>query len=399
MTEILPSLVSPPHFLIAPDSFKGSLSAVTFCEIAQSVILQRFPEAQVWLRPLSDGGEGFVESVVYAGLAKPQTVSTLDPLHRPIQARFAWQAQERTAFIEMAQASGLPLLTSTERNPLKTSSYGTGEVIQKAIQMGAKKIIIGLGGSATNDGGVGALQALGVPFYNHTGEKIDFRQTGAEGLLRLHKVGSVPEHLKSIEWVLAADVTNPLLGEKGATAVFAPQKGATEAMQSILEAGLGILAEKIAQKFQIQVANRPGSGAAGGFSAGFMGILQASLHPGFDLLSQALQLPQLIQHYPIQLVVTGEGRIDEQTLMGKLPFRLAKLVKTQSSQPPVCIGVCGQLEVGALPYFDALYCIHPIEKRETDWKTLVSLTPERLEQTLQKCFSVNGEINKASTSV
>jgi len=386
VTEISPSLASPPHFLIAPDSFKGSLSAVAFCEIAQSVILQQFPEAQVWLRPLSDGGEGFVESVVYAGLAKLQTVSTLDPLHRPIQARFAWQAQERAAFIEMAQASGLPLLISKERNPLKTSSYGTGEMIQKAIQMGAKKIIIGLGGSATNDGGVGALQALGVPFYNHAGEKIDFRQTGAEGLLQLHRIGSVPEHLKSIEWVLAADVANPLLGEKGATAVFAPQKGATAAMQPILETGLGILAEKIAQKFQTQITNKAGSGAAGGFAAGFMGVLQASLQPGFDLLSKALQLPQLIQHYPIQVVVTGEGRIDEQTFMGKLPFRLAKLVKTQSPQPPACIGVCGQLAVDALPYFDALYCIHPIGKREADWQTLVSLTPAHLEQSLQKLF-------------
>ena len=375
------------HFLIAPDSFKGSLSAIEFCEIAKREISQSVPEATIWSFPLSDGGEGFIDSIVYAGLAVPISVSTLDPLHRPIQSQFAWDAQNRTAYIEMAQASGLTLLSPNERNPLQTSSYGTGLIIQQALNQGAQKIVIGLGGSATNDGGAGALQALDIPFYDQSGHVIDFRQTGAMGLAQLARIGSVPEPLKSIEWCLAADVTNPLLGENGATAVFSPQKGATEAQMQQLEAGLAHFAEKMAQAFDTSIANRPGAGAAGGFAGGFIGILQAHLQPGFELLKEALKLPQLLQDQSIDYVITGEGKIDAQTLMGKLPYRLAEWVKSQQQHAPYCVGLCGRLEVEQLPYFDGLHSIHSNEMQPADWDMLVAQTHNHLSQTLRQLLN------------
>ena len=375
---------NPVNILIAPDSFKGSLSAIQFCEIAQKVILQQMPKAKVWSTPLSDGGEGFIDSLLYNNLAQPISVTTQDPLHRPIQAQFAWQPAHKTAFIEMAQASGITLLKPQERNPLNTSTYGTGIMIQKAIQMGATKIIIGLGGSATHDGAAGALQALGVPFYNQAGERIDFRQTGAAGLLQLHHIGTIPQSLKTLDWILAADVTTPLLGKQGATAIFAPQKGASPQTLPILEAGLGILAQKIEQILQKQIHHLAGSGAAGGFAAGFIGLLNAQLHPGFEVLKEALQLTKLIKKHPIQLMITGEGKIDNQTLMGKLPYRVAKWFKTASSlTAPQTIGLCGQLAVQSLPYFDALYTIHQTDT-QNNWHQLVAQTPSRLEQTLHK---------------
>lgn len=370
------------QILIAPDSFKGSISAVEFCEIAASVISTLWPDSNVIQRPLSDGGEGFVDAFVVAGLAERVSVETLDPLGRAIQADFAWQATTQTAIIEMAQASGLPLLAGDERDPLNASSFGTGLVIKAAIDLGAKCIILGLGGSATNDGGAGALQALGVELLNAKGKPIGL---GGAGLSELDHIAAMPAHLHQIEWQLACDVTNPLLGEQGATTVFGPQKGVNADNFSQLENGLAQFARVIEKDLACQIADLSGAGAAGGMAGGFIGVLNAQTQSGFDLLAKASALEalfepslELMDDQRIDLVITGEGRLDAQTRMGKLPMRVAQMAQ-QHGVPT--LGVCGQLAINPaeLPEFIALFSL---VQGIVDEQTAMQHTPQWLENTL-----------------
>ena len=365
-------------YLIAPDSFKGSISAISFCQIAQQVILQQHPNATVLTRPLSDGGEGFVEAFTHAGLAESRTIWCAGPLGRKVKAAFGWIPQSNTAIIEMAQASGLPLLRPEERNPLQTHTTGTGQLIQAAIDLGATKIILGLGGSATNDGGVGALKALGIPFLNAQGKDIGL---GGQCLKDLHQIGNIPPALLEIDWLLACDVTNPLLGEHGATQIFGAQKGLTPQGLPILEEGLKNLADNITEKTAKSVKDKAGSGAAGGMAAGFMGLLNAQMQPGFDVLNARLGLEKLFEQHTIDYVVTGEGKIDQQTAFGKLPQRMAQLAKQHN---PNCktIGLCGHLASNTqeLPAFDALFSIIP---HPMDEYSAMQHTPRLLAQTLE----------------
>lgn len=340
------------RILLAPDSFKGSLSAVEFCLIAKQLIQQHWPQIEVISRPLADGGEGFIDAIVYSGLAQRHSADSVDPLGRVIQADFAWQAADKTAFIEMAQSAGLMRLTKAERNPLLTSTYGTGLVIKQALAMGAQNIVLGLGGSATNDGGAGALQALGIELLDINQQPI---ATGGAGLLQLHQIGDIPESLKTVNWVLACDVTNPLLGSLGATAVYSTQKGATAEMQVILEQALSHFADHIKQRTQTNISARPGAGAAGGMAAGFIGLLNAQTQSGFELLSRALNLEALFNEN-IDLVITGEGKLDSQTQQGKLPLRMAQLA-AQFNVPSIAI--CGQVDnTGeALAEFNTIYSL------------------------------------------
>ncbi|MEA3404950.1 MAG: glycerate kinase [Pseudomonadota bacterium] len=343
----------PFRVLLAPDSFKGSLSAIQFCDIAKQVIKQALPESEVFAYPMSDGGEGFVDSFVYADAAEKQTLWCSNALGRKTKAAFAWQEESQTAIIEMAQASGLPQIRPDERNPMQTHSYGTGQLIQAALDLGATKIVLGLGGSATNDGGMGALQALGIPSLDSDGNEVGL---GGQALSKLASIGKIPEHLLEIEWQLACDVTNPLLGENGATAIFGPQKGVNEHNYDILEAGLTNWASLIEAKTGNAIENVEGSGAAGGMAGGFIGLLNASVTPGFDVLNQTLKLESILTKNPIDLIITGEGKIDTQTRFGKLPMRIAEL--GLEHQTPT-IGVCGSLQCSPqeLPEFKALFSI------------------------------------------
>ena len=371
-------------YLIAPDSFKGSISAIQFCEIAQQVILQKQPNATVLTRPLSDGGEGFVDAFVYASLAEEHKIWCSNPLGRKTKAKFAWMPESKTAIVEMAQASGLPLLRPDDRNPLQTHTTGTGQIIQAAIELGAQKIILGLGGSATNDGGVGALKALGIPFTNDQDKAVGL---GGQALSSIHQIGDIPSHLLEIEWVLACDVTNPLLGEQGATQVFGPQKGLTKAALPILEKGLQHFAEKILEKTGQNVADIPGAGAAGGMAAGFMGLLNAQTQPGFDVLNQQLKLESLFENQTIDILITGEGKTDEQTAFGKLPQRIASLAKQHQCKT---IGLCGHLAAttNELPDFDALFSIIP---KPMDEFSAIQHTPMLLSQTLESILGLLSE--------
>jgi glycerate kinase len=361
----------PFRVLLAPDSFKGSLSAIQFCEIATQVIQSIQPDALVISRPMSDGGEGFVDSFVFADLAEKQTLWTANALGRKTKAAFAWQADSKTAIIEMAQASGLPQIRQEERNPLQTHTYGTGQMIQSALDLGAKKIILGLGGSATNDGGAAALQALGIPLLNSKGKPIGL---GGQALARLSEIGEIPAHLLQIEWQLACDVTNPLLGYLGATRIFGPQKGVTEHNFATLENGLANWATLIEAKTSRQVKDIPGAGAAGGMAAGFIGLLNAQVTPGFDILNERLKLESLISAEQFDYILTGEGRMDEQTRFGKLPMRIAEL-GLKHGVPT--IGICGSLQCSPeeLPQFKALFSImnHPMSEMEAFQKTPVLL--------------------------
>lgn len=381
-------MTTPKTILVAPDSFKGSLSAVNFCRIAEKVGQAHSEEIHVISRPMSDGGEGFVEALIYAGLAEAKKVVVQDPLGRATTAKFAWQPDTKTAIVEMAQASGLPLLAAYERNPLKASTYGTGQVLNAAIDLGAEKIILGLGGSATNDGGVGALQSLGFGFLDGQGDPIEL---GGEALTSLSKIvkkspGLTEKKRKpidEIEWVIACDVSNPLLGEQGATAVFGPQKGVDEQSHQILENGLARLADILKKDWNKDIKDLPGAGAAGGMAGSFVGLLNAQLVSGFDLLSELLQLEKLFQTYSIDLVITGEGKMDLQTQFGKLPNRIAELANRY--QVPA-VGVCGRLEtsVAELNAFRELRSIHEDLADTTPLDVLLTKTDQNLEKTFTR---------------
>ncbi|AEG32332.1 glycerate kinase [Thiomicrospira cyclica] len=372
-----------PRILIAPDSFKGSLSAVDFCRISQQLIQQHWPEVAVISRPLSDGGEGFVDAFCYAGLAQSQSVETQDPLGRNVTAHYAWQASTQTAIVEMAQASGLPRLAPNERNPLHTSSYGAGLIIKAAIERGAQRIILGLGGSATNDGGVGALQALGIPCLDKQGRAIS---QGGGALQHLASIGEIPPHLQKIEWLIACDVTNPLTGPQGATAVYGPQKGLQPEQFTILENGLAHFADLVKQQFSRAILTQPGAGAAGGMAGGFIGILGAQTQNGFDLLAEATEFKQLFEqpNQPIDLVITGEGKLDAQTRHGKLPMRVAQLA--QQHQVPT-LALCGQLAVAPheLNEFLAIFSLVPGLVTETH---ALDNAPAWLEQRLYSALKL-----------
>ncbi|MDG4813129.1 glycerate kinase [Hydrogenovibrio sp. 3SP14C1] len=381
---------TPKTILVAPDSFKGSLSAVSFCRIAEKVGKAYPNNINIISRPMSDGGEGFVEALIYAELAEVKTVVVQDPLGRATTAKFAWQPETKTAIVEMAQASGLPLLAAYERNPLKASTYGTGQVLNAAMDLGAEKIILGLGGSATNDGGAGALQSLGFAFLDRQGDSISL---GGEALISLSKIikkspGLVETKRKpidEIEWVIACDVSNPLLGEQGATTVFGPQKGVDEQSHQTLENGLARLAEVLKEDWGQDIKDLPGAGAAGGMAGSFVGLLNAQLVSGFDLLSELLRLEELFQSHSIDLVVTGEGKMDTQTQFGKLPNRIAQLA---SRYHVPAVGVCGRLEtsVDALNAFMDLRCIHEGVEEATPLEVLLEQTDQNLEKTFTHYF-------------
>lgn len=343
----------PLKVLLAPDSFKGSLTASQFCTIATQEIKQQQPDAEVMSFPLSDGGEGFVDCFIDTGIAEARSLWVSGPLGKKTKAYFAWQPDKQTAIIEMAQASGITKVRRDELNPLNTHTYGTGQVIQEAINQGAKKIILGLGGSATNDGGAGALMALGVKMHNFKGQDINL---GGQGLKQLHFIADVPEHLLEIEWQIACDVTNPLLGQDGATAIFGPQKGATEQHLLLLEEGMSNFSEVINKHAEQEIHLIPGAGAAGGMAGGFMAVLNATLAPGFDLIDQTFGLDKLIETEKFDYIITAEGRFDNQTRFGKLPLRMAQLGEKHNTPT---IGICGSLtcDVSELPEFQSIFSI------------------------------------------
>jgi len=370
--------------VIAPDSFKGSLSA---SEVAQSIengIKKCDNNLIIEKVPMADGGEGIVESLVSCTRGKIVNIQVKGPLLEKVNAFYGILGDKDTAVIEMASASGLPLLTIEKRNPLLTTTYGTGELILDALDKGCRKFIIGLGGSATNDGGLGMLVSLGVKFLDESGKEIGVR---AKDLKKLYKIdiSEMDPRINESTFIVACDVDNPLCGSKGASYVFGPQKGATPEMVIELDNYLKRYAEIIKKDLKVEVANVKGAGAAGGMGAGILAFLNGTLQSGINIMIEKTNLEEKIKN--ADLVITGEGKIDYQTAYGKTPYGVAKLAKKYDV--PV-IAICGSLgekfETLYEGYFDSIYSIMDkpmsLEEAMKNSQYLVENTAERIMRTI-----------------
>ncbi|KIH77242.1 glycerate kinase [Geoalkalibacter ferrihydriticus] len=323
--------------LIAPDSYKESLSAAQVAEQIEAGFREIFPLADYRRLPLADGGEGTVEALVAATGGKIVEVAVSGPLSEKVRAFFGSFNSGQSAVIEIAAASGLELVPQASRNPLRTTTFGSGQLIRAALDRGARHLIIGLGGSATCDGGAGMLQALGAKLLDRHGRQIGPGGAALADLARID-VTTLDERLRHCRIEAACDVDNPLLGEKGAAAVFAPQKGATAEMVAQLEANLGHFAEIVKGALGVDIAATPGGGAAGGLGAALRAFLDAGLRPGIDIVSETLGLEQAIMQ--ADLILVGEGRMDSQSLQGKAPLGVARLAQRRGK--PV-IAIAGSL--------------------------------------------------------
>ncbi len=343
--------------VIAPDSFKESLSAYeTACAIERG-FQAILPDAEYVKLPMADGGEGTVQSLIDAtgGYIIHHVVT--GPLGDPVDAFFGMLGDGETAVIEMAAASGLHLVPQEKRNPLLTTSRGTGELILAALDQGAKHVIIGLGGSATNDGGVGMMQGLGAAFLDQAGQELSPGGGALHQLAAIDLTGLDPR-LQYVRLEAACDVDNPLTGERGASAVFGPQKGADEEMVQVLDKNLAHFAQIAEKQFNVSFEVVEGAGAAGGLGASLLGFLRADLQRGIDIVLKAVQFDDVIKE--ADLVITGEGRIDQQTIYGKTPIGVAKAAKQYHL--PV-IGIAGSLSKDSTVVhehgIDALFSIVP----------------------------------------
>ncbi|MCI7354046.1 MAG: glycerate kinase [[Actinobacillus] rossii] len=322
--------------VIAPDSFKESLTALEVANAIETGFKQIYPDAEYVKVPMADGGEGSVQSLVDATDGEFVKVQVTAPLGNQITGFLGISGDQQTAFIEMAAASGLHLVPLEQRNPLKTTSYGTGELIKKALDLGVKKILLGIGGSATNDGGMGMLQALGVSFKDCNGQEIGW---GGGVLSQIDRISTenLDPRLTEVVFEVACDVNNPLCGTTGASVVFGPQKGATPAMVEELDNGLAHFARQVEQQLGIRIADKPGAGAAGGMGGGLLLLPNAQLKAGVQIIIDATKLAEHIED--ADLVITGEGRMDAQSIAGKTPIGVARVAK-RFNKPVIAIVGC-----------------------------------------------------------
>lgn len=367
--------------IIAPDKFKECLSAAAAAAAMAEGVLEVRPDAVIDICPVADGGEGTIDAVLAAAGGQLLTADVFDPLGSPLRARFALigtdtdaslpgrfgltaalaRAQGQTelpqgeiiAVIEMAAASGLALVPPDRRDPMRTSTFGTGQLIAAALDAGAQRIIVGLGGSATVDGGCGAAQALGVTFILRGGRKAVYPLAGGD-LLEIEDfdLSTRDPRLAGTALCAACDVTSPLLGPQGAAAVYGPQKGATAEAVARLDAGLTHLAALITRKLGLDIADRPGAGAAGGLGAGLAAFTGAALQDGLSLIAEAIDLPRRLAG--ADLCLTGEGRLDNQSLAGKATIGVARLAM-RADVPAICIPGQADPESPAREHFAAVY--------------------------------------------
>ena len=310
--------------VIAIDSFKGSLTSVEAGQACAEGIKRVFPESENIVIPVADGGEGTVDALVSGMGGEKVKISVCGPLGEKAQAEYGIIAETKTAIIEMSAAAGITLVPDSLRNPLNTTTYGVGEIIVDAMDKGCRNFIIGIGGSATNDGGIGMLQALGFGILDKNGENVPF---GAKGIEKVHSITVENAHqlIKECNFSIACDVTNPLCGDNGCSAVYGPQKGADEKMVADMDGWLSAFAKKVKEVFPDADENYPGAGAAGGIGFAFMAFLGGKLERGIDIVLRAAKLEEKVKDADI--VITGEGRLDRQTAMGKAPGGIAAIAK------------------------------------------------------------------------
>ncbi len=371
--------------VIAPDSYKESLSALDVATAIETGFREIYPHAEYVKVPVADGGEGTVEAMVAATQGHIVQVSVTGPLGEPVEAFYGLSGDMRCAYIEMAAASGLESVPPTRRNPLLTTSWGTGELIRYALDAGVSQIIIGIGGSATNDGGAGMAQVLGAKLLTAEQQQIAPGGGALETLARID-LSELDPRLADCRIDVACDVTNPLTGPQGASAVFGPQKGATTAMIERLDSGLQHFAQIIARDLDIDVLSLEGGGAAGGMGAALYAFCGAKLRPGIEIVTDALRLADLVAD--ADLVITGEGRIDSQTIHGKVPVGVAKVAKRFNV--PV-IGIAGSLtaDVGVVhqhgldAVFSVLYTVCTLDEALANAAANVRMTARNVAAVLQ----------------
>ncbi|EHK9016854.1 glycerate kinase [Vibrio vulnificus] len=362
--------------VIAPDSYKESLTAMDVAIAIEKGFKQVLPDAQYVKLPMADGGEGTVQSMVDAtgGTIIEHTVS--GPLGQPVCGFFGLLGEGKTAVIEMAAASGLHLVTPDQRNPLITTTFGTGELIKAALDHGVEHIIVGIGGSATNDGGIGMAQALGIKLLDAQGNALGH---GGGELAKLATIdcSQLDPRLAQVRLEVACDVDNPLCGTKGASAVFGPQKGATPEMVKILDENLAHYAAIIKQQLGADVRDMAGAGAAGGMGAALLGLLNADLRPGIEIVMDAVHLDEIVAD--ADLVITGEGRIDSQTIHGKTPIGVARAAK-KHSLPVIGIAGCLSADCGVV-HEHGLDAVFAVVNRSVDLPTALAEAAENVELT------------------
>ena len=310
--------------VVAIDSLKGSLSSLEAGEAIKSGVLKAMPEAEVCVRPLADGGEGTVEALALGMGGELKTVEVTGPLGEKVNCLYGILEESKTAILEMSGAAGITLVADEMRNPLHTTTYGVGEVIKDAIANGCRHFVVGIGGSATNDGGIGMLQALGYGMLDKDGNQVPFGAKGIKEIVTITDNQVIPE-LKECSFRIACDVTNPLCGERGCSAVYGPQKGATPEMVKDMDAWLSDYAKLVAEKCEKADAEYPGTGAAGGMGFAFLAYTNAVLESGIKIILEETKLEDYVKDADI--VITGEGRLDGQTAFGKAPIGVAKIAK------------------------------------------------------------------------
>ena len=324
--------------LVAPQEFKGSISALSASEAAKNGILRVFPEAEVVLCPVADGGDGTLETLVEVSGGEVRTCSVQNPIGETIQAQWGAMGDGVTAVIEMARTSGLALLSLDERDPLNASTYGLGQAISEALDEGFRKFIVGIGGSATNDAGAGMAQALGANLLDDRGNTISF---GGAALTSLQTVdiSNMDSRIKDSKFLVACDVSNPLTGEEGASAVYGPQKGATPEMVKRLDDALSNFATVVKKDLKKDVSEMSGAGAAGGLGAGMMAFMGAELKAGVDIVLDTVNLRDKLSS--VDLVITGEGGMDFQTIYNKAPIGVARIASEHNIPTIAIAGLLG----------------------------------------------------------
>lgn len=315
--------------VIAIDSLKGSLSSMEAGMAIKDGILAAKPDAEVIVKPLADGGEGTTDALIEGMNGERIDLTVTGPMHTPVDAYYGYLKDTNTAVMEMASAAGITLVPDSEKNPLLATSYGVGEMINDAIQRGCRNFIIGIGGSVTNDGGIGMLKALGVRFLDENGEDAG---EGGQALAKIARidVSGMNPLLKECHIQVACDVNNPLCGENGSTYVYGPQKGVTEDMKKTLDEAMAHFARVTSETLENDYLNTPGAGAAGGLGYAFLAYTGAALTPGIELILDAVGLEEELSSADV--VVTGEGRLDFQTAMGKAPVGVARLAKKYNAK-------------------------------------------------------------------
>lgn len=369
--------------VVAIDSLKGSLSSLEAGDAIKSGILKAIPNAEVCVRPLADGGEGTVEALALGMGGKLETVEVTGPLGEKVNCVYGILKESKTAIVEMSGAAGITLVPDADRNPLHTTTYGVGEVIKDAIAKGCRHFIVGIGGSATNDGGIGMLQALGYGMLDKDGNQVPF---GAKGLKEIETITDdnvIPE-LKECSFRVACDVTNPLCGELGCSAVFGPQKGADGAMIIQMDKWLAYYAKLTSEKYERANAKHPGTGAAGGLGFAFLAYTNAVLQSGIKIILEETKLESYVKDADI--VVTGEGRLDGQTVFGKAPIGVANIAKKYDKTVLAFAGavtpdayVCNEHGIDA--FFPILRRIQTLQEAMTP-----SVARDNMETTVEQVF-------------